>query len=139
MRSSSVIATVLAIISLVSADTEQSLPLKHRHVRRAGHKHLHKKHTDLPAVKRQSQCQFPTDCGLVPVTLSDQNAGWAMSPNQPCLPGNYCPFACPSGIPPFSVNLIDFFTGQVMAQWNPAATSYTYPLSMVLCLLVDVC
>jgi hypothetical protein len=67
--------------------------------------------------KRGGQCQFPTNVGLVPVTPDQQNAGWAMSPNQPCLPGNYCPYACPPG--------------QMMAQWDPAATSYTYPISMV--------
>ena len=67
--------------------------------------------------KRGGQCQFPYDAGLVSVTPGEQNAGWAMSPNQPCLPGNYCPYACPPG--------------QVSMQWNPAATSYTYPLSMV--------
>lgn len=69
--------------------------------------------------KRGGQCQFPTDAGLVAVTPDQQNAGWAMSPNQPCTPGSYCPYACPPG--------------QVMAQWDPEATSYTYPLSMVWC------
>ena len=67
--------------------------------------------------RRGGQCQFPTDAGLVAVTPDQQNAGWAMSPNQPCLPGNYCPYACPPGL--------------MMAQWSPEATSYTYPQSMV--------
>ena len=67
--------------------------------------------------KRGWQCTFPTNAGLVPVTPGQQNAGWAMSPNQPCLPGNYCPYACPSG--------------QVSMQWDPSVTSYTYPGSMV--------
>jgi hypothetical protein len=67
--------------------------------------------------KRQGQCLFPMNAGLVPVTPNAQNAGWAMSPNQPCLPGHYCPYACPPG--------------QVMMQWDPSATSYTYPQSMV--------
>jgi hypothetical protein len=40
-----------------------------------------------------------------------------MSPNQPCKPGNYCPYACPPG--------------QVSMQWDPEATSYSYPMSMV--------
>ena len=66
---------------------------------------------------RASQCQFPTDAGLVPVTPGDKNGGWAMSPDQCCEPGGYCPYACPPG--------------QVMAQWDPDATSYTYPQSMV--------
>lgn len=67
--------------------------------------------------KRGGQCKFPTDAGLVAVTPGEQNAGWAMSPDQPCKPGNYCPYACPPG--------------QMMAQWDPSATSYTYPQSMV--------
>ena len=67
--------------------------------------------------KRGVQCQFPSDANLVAVTPGKQNAGWAMSPDQPCTPGNYCPYACPPG--------------QMMAQWDPDATSYTYPQSMV--------
>ena len=67
--------------------------------------------------RRGGQCEFPTDAGLVAVTPDAQNGGWAMSPNQPCLPGNYCPYACPSG--------------QMMDQWDPRATSYTFPQSMV--------
>lgn len=72
---------------------------------------------ETKAEKRDGQCAFPYDAGLVPVTPGSQNAGWAMSPNQPCTPGNYCPYACPPG--------------QVMAQWDPSATSYSYPKSMV--------
>ena len=71
---------------------------------------------NVPA-KRQAQCAFPYSDGLVPVTPGDQNAGWAMSPNQPCTPGTYCPYACPPG--------------QVSMQWNPSVTSYVYPGSMV--------
>ena len=67
--------------------------------------------------RRSGQCQFPANVGLVAVTPNAQNAGWAQSPDQPCLPGNYCPYACPAG--------------QVSMQWDPSATSYTYPKSMV--------
>jgi Beta-glucosidase (SUN family) len=63
------------------------------------------------------QCQFPKDAGLVAVTPHAENAGWAMSPDQPCVPDSYCPYACPPG--------------QVMMQWDPSATSYSYPQSMV--------
>jgi Beta-glucosidase (SUN family) len=66
---------------------------------------------------KAGQCQFPNDAGLVAVTPQEQNAGWAMSPDQPCVPDSYCPYACPPG--------------QVMMQWDPEATSYTYPKSMV--------
>ena len=70
---------------------------------------------DLDIGKRSGQCQFPADAGLVAVTPNDSNGGWAMSPDQCCEPGHYCPYACPAG--------------QVMAQWDPDATSYTYPMS----------
>lgn len=72
---------------------------------------------DVEVEKRTGSCQFPIDAGLVAVTPNDANGGWAMSPDQCCEPGNYCPYACPPG--------------QVMAQWDPDATSYTYPQSMV--------
>lgn len=66
--------------------------------------------------KRSTTCAFPKHDSLVAVTPSKLNGGWAMSPDQECTAGSYCPYACPPG--------------QVMAQWDPAATSYTYPLSM---------
>ena len=70
--------------------------------------------------KRGSSCAFPTDAGLVAITPGEKNGGWAMSPDQSCEPGNYCPYACPPG--------------QVSMQWDPDATSYSYPMSMVGCL-----
>lgn len=66
--------------------------------------------------KRAATCSFPNDDGLVSVTPKSSNGGWAMSPDEPCTAGKYCPYACPPG--------------QVMAQWDPKATSYTYPASM---------
>ena len=72
---------------------------------------------EMSIERRGGQCQFPTNAGLVAVAPNEQNAGWAMSPDQPCLPGNYCPYACPPG--------------QVSMQWDPSATSYSYPKSMV--------
>lgn len=100
--------TVAALVGLLAfADAA------HNH----GHAHLHRSHNHSDLEKRGGQCQFPTDAGLVSVTPGSQNAGWAMSPDQPCKPGNWCPYACPPG--------------QVSMQWNPEATSYTYPLSMV--------
>ncbi len=65
--------------------------------------------SDASLEKRQGQCAFPTDAGLVSVTPGDQNGGWAMSPNQPCTPGSYCPYACPPG--------------QVSVQCDPSATA----------------
>lgn len=67
--------------------------------------------------KRGGQCVFPSDAGLVAVTPGSANAGWAMSPDQSCTPGMYCPYACPPG--------------QVSMQWDPSATAYSYPQSMV--------
>ncbi|KAJ5682598.1 hypothetical protein N7462_005763 [Penicillium macrosclerotiorum] len=83
------------------------------------HGHVHEARVvpaDNTLQKKSGQCQFPTDAGLVSITPNEQNAGWAMSPNQPCKPGNYCPYACPPG--------------QVSMQWDPEATSYSYPMSM---------
>ncbi|KAF7131296.1 hypothetical protein CNMCM5793_004410 [Aspergillus hiratsukae] len=91
----------------------------HAHLHRVRHQHgaVHSvAEVGAPLEKRGGKCEFPTDAGLVPVTPNMQNAGWAMSPDQPCLPGNYCPYACPPG--------------QVMMQWDPEATSYSYPMSM---------
>jgi hypothetical protein len=79
-------------------------------------RHRHAIHGDAHDLqKRSNQCQFPTNAGLVAVTPNKQNAGWAMSPDQPCKPGMYCPYACPAG--------------QVGLQWDPKATSYSYPIS----------
>ncbi|KAF8455253.1 hypothetical protein BDZ91DRAFT_538891 [Kalaharituber pfeilii] len=78
-------------------------------------RHMHHHTTKSNLVKR-GQCQFPNGKGLVAVTPNEQNAGWAMSPDQPCKPGMYCPYACPPG--------------QLMAQWDPKAKSYSYPESM---------
>lgn len=80
--------------------------------------HSHgKKGVSDDVVKRGGQCQFPTDAGLVAVTPNQKNGGWAMSPDQQCTPGSYCPYACPPG--------------QVSMQWDPKADSYSYPGSMV--------
>lgn len=95
------------------------------HMETFGKRHQHQKLHLSPRVEklettlatRGGSCQFPSDAGLFAVTPGSKNAGWAMSPDQTCEPGSYCPYACPSG--------------QVMAQWDPSATSYTYPGSMV--------
>lgn len=111
MRANTMASRLAAIVGLV-AIAEAAHSHGHLHHRRHDH-HGTEKTTE----KRGGQCEFPSDAGLVAVTPDQQNAGWAMSPNQPCEPGNYCPYACPPG--------------QVSMQWNPEATSYTYPLSMV--------
>ncbi|CUM63081.1 uncharacterized protein PRCAT00000646001 [Priceomyces carsonii] len=60
-------------------------------------------------------CSFPSNDGMVLITPKSDNAGWAMSPDQKCTSGNYCPYACPPG--------------KLMAQWDKSAKSYTYPES----------
>ncbi|KAL8914766.1 MAG: hypothetical protein Q9171_000602 [Xanthocarpia ochracea] len=124
MRTTSTLAVLAAHIAAIVA-------AKHgdTHLRGLEHRHLHHKgrsasaieaghgyQVEVPAVeKRTGQCQFPEDAGLVPVSgLS--NGGWAMSPDECCEPGGYCPYACPPG--------------QISMQWDPEATSYTYPQSM---------
>ncbi|PWY66443.1 hypothetical protein BO70DRAFT_383101 [Aspergillus heteromorphus CBS 117.55] len=106
MKSSSAAAALLVIATVEAA--------KHAHGH--GHDHSHRSVADAPAAKRGSSCQFPSGAGLVAVTPNELNGGWAMSPDQECQPGGYCPYACPAG--------------QVSMQWDPEATSYTYPLSM---------
>lgn len=66
---------------------------------------------------KRGTCSFPTGDGLVAVTPGSSNGGWALSPDETCTAGSYCPYACPSG--------------QVSMQWDPSVTSYTYPGSMV--------
>ncbi|KAJ2896510.1 uncharacterized protein MKZ38_005463 [Zalerion maritima] len=64
--------------------------------------------------KRKKKCSLPSGEGLVEVPGAS-NGGWALSPDQECTSGSYCPFACPPG--------------KVMAQWKKGS-SYTYPSSM---------
>ncbi|OXV10622.1 hypothetical protein Egran_01617 [Elaphomyces granulatus] len=108
MKSTSFAVACYALLAAVQAST-------HDH----GHHHL-RHHLDAeiaaPLERKGGQCQFPTDAGLVAVAPNEKNAGWAMSPDQTCLPGHYCPYACPPG--------------QVSMQWDPDATSYSYPQSM---------
>ncbi|AET38414.1 SUN domain-containing protein Ecym_2707 [Eremothecium cymbalariae DBVPG len=67
-------------------------------------------------IKREGTCAFPNGEGMVSVQNQGENAGWAMHYDQKCTYGSWCPYACAPG--------------QLMAQWNPAATSYSYPGSM---------
>ncbi|KAK5467079.1 hypothetical protein LTS15_000049 [Exophiala xenobiotica] len=131
---SSASALLLLTASLVSAKHGAHEHLEALHKRHHVHRHLDPRSTaengeqgveirstpetttQATVEKRGGQCAFPTDAGLVAVTPGEANAGWAMSPDQPCTPGNYCPYACPPG--------------EVMMQWDPTATAYTYPKSM---------
>lgn len=106
---------LLLLASTPAASANSAHRLHHFHERKHVHRHVEPQ-PSIP-VKRSKQCQFPTDDGdLVAITPGEKNAGWAMSPDQECLPGNYCPIACRSGM--------------VMAQWDPDS-KYEYPSSMV--------
>lgn len=140
MRSRTLTSSASAVLLLAAVTAAQASHGVHEHLESLHQRHrAHREHVrSAPEVaegvavqsvardaivgeknisRRSGQCEFPTDAGLVAVTMSEENAGWAMSPNQPCLPGNYCPYACPPG--------------QVSMQWDPSATSYSYPESMV--------
>jgi hypothetical protein len=115
------IGAAIALL-LVPCEAKRGRGLSHLDIleKRHSHKRTHaspREEASGEALQKRGQCAFPTGAGLVSVTPGSKNAGWAMSPDQACTPGMYCPYACPPG--------------QVMAQWNPKATSYSYPLSMV--------
>jgi hypothetical protein len=121
------IGTAILLLCL-PCDAKHTHQLTHLGGKRHDHRHLHKTIQASPRAEgtenelgtRSGQCAFPGGDGMVAVTPGSQNAGWAMSPDQPCTPGMYCPYACEPGM--------------VSMQWDPAATSYTYPLNMVCCL-----
>ncbi|OMH80971.1 hypothetical protein AX774_g2328 [Zancudomyces culisetae] len=85
-----------------------------------------------PAVEQVSQssglslastgntCSFPWQSGnshnVHPITPQGMNAGWAMSPNQACTRGSWCPYACAPGY--------------YSAQWDPSANDPIGPGSM---------
>ena len=118
-------AAIGTAILLLSAHCEAKHSHQLSHLDVLGKRHKHQRLHASPRAegiedavqKRGGQCVFPDGDLMVAVTPDLKNKGWAMSPDQPCTPGGYCPYACKSGY--------------VMAQWNPEATSYTYPLSMV--------
>jgi hypothetical protein len=121
------IGAVLFLLAVPCA-AKHSHSLHHLEMVHKRHSHVHKHdHARIYASKRaealeakvvkRTTCAFPTGLGLVPVSSNSQNGGWALSPDQACVADSYCPYACPPG--------------QVMHQWNPKATSYTYPLSIV--------
>ncbi|RKP26368.1 hypothetical protein SYNPS1DRAFT_3184, partial [Syncephalis pseudoplumigaleata] len=53
-------------------------------------------------------CKLPRDPLIVPITPGGKNQGWAMSVDQECKPGMYCPYACAPGY--------------YSRQWNPQST-----------------
>ncbi|KAI9292985.1 hypothetical protein K502DRAFT_325543 [Neoconidiobolus thromboides FSU 785] len=43
------------------------------------------------------ECNLPTDENIIPITPKQMNRGWAMSPDQGCKIGGWCPYACKAG------------------------------------------
>jgi len=118
-------AAILLLSTPCDAKHSHSLEVLGRRHNHLHHKRLHA-HASQRAggiEKRSGDCPFPTGKGLVAVTPDLQNAGWAMSPDEPCKRGHYCPYACPPG--------------EVMNQWDPKATTYSYPMSMVCAYVLD--
>lgn len=103
---STMLQNILSLL-LLNAATSQAHPVSP--VDRAEHHETNVEHNV------GGNCAFPHLPGMVAVQTSGLNGGWAMHDDQPCAPGTWCPYACPPG--------------QVMAQWDPAATDYSYPLS----------
>lgn len=122
-----VLASALTLFSLPACEGSSAHRLLHQQLHKKSLGHVHHGHhhtvreTTSPAAvnvafeKRGGDCQFPNDPDLVAVTPGSANAGWAMSPDQPCKRNSYCPIACKPGM--------------VMAQWDPKS-KYTYPASM---------
>ncbi|KUI54846.1 putative secreted beta-glucosidase adg3 [Cytospora mali] len=126
MRPAALGATVgSALLGLAAQPAFASTAHRRAH-QHFGHNHTHHDHGDDEnlellkprgrLVNRSGQCAFPEgEAGLVTITPSSMNKGWAMSPDQECTAGSYCPFACEPGM--------------VMNQWKKG-TTYQYPESM---------
>ncbi|SMN22063.1 similar to Saccharomyces cerevisiae YMR244W Putative protein of unknown function [Maudiozyma saulgeensis] len=74
---------------------------------------IHHEHIPSHQEKRGGTCSFPNYEGMVAVQTSGKNAGWAMHDDQECTYGSWCPYACKPG--------------QLMGQWDPSVTTYSYP------------
>jgi hypothetical protein len=116
LRTAVGLAALLTTADLCLATSQH----RHHHLgRRHSHGHAGNsslaKDLELKALELKerglSTCTFPSADGMVAITPSGDNAGWAMSPDQPCTCGSYCPYACPPG--------------QVMAQWKDGSTYAT--------------
>ncbi|KAJ4164512.1 hypothetical protein LMH87_006184 [Akanthomyces muscarius] len=117
-------AFVASAVVILAPVADASVLHRNLHHQARRHTHLHHEHhralesppSSVSSVVKRGTCAFPTDDpNLVAVTPDQKNAGWAMSPDQSCEPGHYCPIACKEGM--------------VMNQWQPDST-YTYPSSM---------
>ncbi|KAJ1680191.1 hypothetical protein EV182_000516 [Spiromyces aspiralis] len=76
---------------------------------------------DVPNGAGNGKCEFPwpdpnNGDHVVPITIDQGNAGWAMSPDQSCKPNSWCPYACAPGY--------------YSTQWDPNAKAPNGPGSM---------
>ncbi|KAI1849322.1 hypothetical protein JX265_012117 [Neoarthrinium moseri] len=98
-----------AALLLAAQPCLASFPHRHNHL---GRRHSHEHNNSIRGVAHKDRslgtCSFPDGEGLVAITPHKDNAGWALSPDQFCTCGSYCPYACPPG--------------QVMAQWKDGST-----------------
>lgn len=125
MRIHEVQAAIGTAVLLLSTASDARLGHRMSHLDAFEKKHHHHRslHNEVRAegnestLEKRATCDFPSGAGLVSVTPGSMNGGWALSPDQACTAGSFCPYACPPG--------------QVMAQWDPLAIAYTYPMSMV--------
>jgi hypothetical protein len=117
MRFSTFQAAIGSASILFSAQpAAASLGHRHSHEHHARrHGHGHGRLSSAPKVARKATCSLPDHPDLVRVAGQDNN-GFAMSPDEPCEDGKWCPIACKSG--------------KLMAQWKPG-TKQVYPESMV--------
>lgn len=123
MKLTTIQAAVGSTIVLLSAQPAIAHDSSHRHLHKArpavSRAENVEQLVEREVIKRTSDgkaiCSLPSDSSLVKVPGA-QNNGFAMSPDQVCTEGSYCPIACKPGM--------------VMAQWDPKS-SYTYPSSMV--------
>ncbi|SCV05059.1 LANO_0G17568g1_1 [Lachancea nothofagi CBS 11611] len=107
------VLTVLASGAYVAAIDSYNNLNNREHANKLGKAVQGKEVTHL--FRRGGTCAFPNNDGMVSVQSDGQNGGWAMSWDQPCSYGSWCPYACNPG--------------QLSGQWDPQATSYTYPQS----------
>ncbi|QLG73566.1 hypothetical protein HG535_0F00760 [Zygotorulaspora mrakii] len=91
--------SALGVLDIVNGAPVQNVAGRHHH------------HESVE--KRAGTCSFPDHDGMVAVQKNGQNGGWAMHSDQTCSPGTWCPYACQPG--------------QLMGQWDPSVTSYSYP------------
>ncbi|KAH6856439.1 hypothetical protein B0I37DRAFT_75947 [Chaetomium sp. MPI-CAGE-AT-0009] len=117
----SIVQAAIGSASVLLSAQPVSANLGHRHAhaeyaRRHGHGHGQAGEViGAPKVAaRKASCSLPDDPDLVYVP-GKVNNGFAMSPDEPCEDGKWCPVAC---VP-----------GKVMAQWKPH-TKQVYPESM---------